>query len=323
MSTYYTNPTCQAFVSVSRDINLVLLKGGDVLSIVNEVMPVDEAAWGDLQAGMQMYSSQGDGGNGSGLQWSAFYGTQRAQVSERCLQYYRVSNGSVVQGPRPVFFVVTSAKGSPLESSTKLALLREIYNPKITYDADANVLHLWFWSNALSWSRYYENMASAQFNMATMSSPNSKALFYATGKMVQAWCTGAYQFGYSSIQPSGSDMIANNGVSTQGFANSGWDMVPIFNNPEIIATTTTGSAGTQMGDGYAPQNYVSPKVFPVMVTSRVSNTPFHNVSAYPNGLGGYAANLIGEPLVCGWYDGVVNSWTMGIQTSMLILGDGY
>ena len=344
MATISPNPYFSSWHNVSRDINLVMLKNGDVVAFINEVFPVDTAF-----PGLQTFGYQ----NGP-QKWNEkvgdIYGSY-AGVSSRSLVYYRMSGNAVVQGPRPVYYAISPIaipmnsiefqQGPQAISNLGLAMFTDVFNPKIIYDADANVLHLWFWSN---WNatnpfiglcpKYYfsqtlnRGLAAMGPDASTGSSEAARVLYYVTGKFEQVWARGGYMYGYqNSLNPSGGTPVGN-----QGFQNEGWDLIPIFTSGYAIAATyTAGSnvwpirSGT-VSDGYSYIGTQWPSYFPIQFVSPITpNCPFYNVTAYPLGPTGLSTTALGEPLNLNLYaDSTTSTGTFatGMQTALRILGDG-
>lgn len=339
-----SNPYYNYYKNVSRDINLVLLKGGDVVSFVDDVIPVDSA-----NPGLQMADNQALM-QGNQLSWGV-QGIQNNEqllsTSQRGLVYYRISNGVVVQGPRPVYYVPTGGPfgvglqnvvGQSIESMNVVRVLREVYNPKITYDADANVLHLWFWANAqttvVNGAQSYSRTTQYNFGMGTTPisvrsgvqyNTYERVLYYTTGKFVKSWAKGAYLYGYQTLLAVGNQNgYIGTQIGLQGFQNEGYDLVPLFNDPFPIAATTDVSQFGQGGivnDGYDVGGIQMPAMFPMYLTSR--NGPFFSGWGYPMGIQGPQVSVLADPVNLNWYDSTtLPIWVMGTQTCARILGDG-
>ena len=335
------NPYYSSFINVSRDINLVMLKGGDVVAFVDEVFPVDPA-----RPGLQCHGYQG------GPQtWTESLGGINSTASCRGLVYYRMSGGDVVQGPRPVYYSRgQNYKGTGMDYNQNaesgyyygLSMFTEIFNPKVIYDADSNTLHLWFWANwntQFTISPIYYGYSQSQgytqglapmypdnlWNFTQGHRMGSRVLFYTTGKFIQTWVKGSYMYGFqSTLQP-----ISTAPVGAQGFQNEGWDLIPIFGNPFIIAATTnydTLNLPGNVSDGYGMAGCQWPSYFPIQFNGPiVANCPFYNVTAYPNGLSSPGVAAFAEPLALSLYDNPTassGSYAIGIQTPVRVLGDG-
>lgn len=221
------NAGMQFYVNLRRDINLVLGKDGQCFSFVNEMLPKPASE------PFNIYKSAASSS-------VMFASTYQPYTSERTLLWGRMANNMLVSGMRWVPWY-KGKRGCPEDQN--VYPFREIFCPTVVYDIDSNVLHLWFWTNAINVgvaTKYREIWDGKQVFIGTDMATQvkvlnrydaSKVLCYATGEFVSTKVTGGLVF-YETSYQSGDEFY---GGSMNGFSETAFDMVPLFCEPKLIS----------------------------------------------------------------------------------------
>ena len=207
------------FFQTTRGPELVFLPDNDVVGFFPNLTV------GAATQGMNIY-------RGSNKTSTLYASSSQYDVLEavRVLCWGRVSGISLVTGPRWVPFV-----NADTVDSTDIRPLIEVFSPRVVYEKDTNVIHLWFWTNfktAYTGTTYdidelyrigitdYDDFALAA----------RRALCYTTGHFVRGYVDGGYLGG-------------NYSLSGDGFADETNDLVPVFQRPKIVQYAGSDTPG--------------------------------------------------------------------------------
>ena len=326
------NPYMGSSFHLRRDINLVLTADKQAIVFVNEMLQ---------KPATTPYSIYNGGGDliYQNATYQPFY-------SERTLLWGRESNGWFVSGMRWVPWY-HGPRGCPV--TDEVYPFREIYCPTVVFDADRNVIHLWFWTNAKgisSISTYKDIWDDKQvfhgndidaIRVIANTPDVSRVLCYAMGEFVQGRIVGGLVFNESCYEPG--DESA--GITMAGFQNDAQDLIPVFCEPKLISLDLTiqtavvspdyqGPLGFQGVQGYGVMGDCLPiagryhtwdgfqsPFFPAQIVS--GTFPNHVVDIYDNGKQG-AVTRPGTTMMVP--DGQfvtlpVGTWIIGMQTMIV------
>lgn len=105
-------------------------------------------------------------------------------------------------------------------------VLRETINPKVTYDMDSNIIHLWFWTNfkKLPPDNLYNDDSEylLWINEDTFANRELTTVYRAL-----CYTVGTLQYGYIN------NGFASGDPTSKDIAKDGYDVIPIFKKPKI------------------------------------------------------------------------------------------
>ncbi len=196
---------------LSRNPEQIILNNKHSLSLMQDRITLQ-----DNVTGMQVSRVQG----GSIL--FSVSGADVPIINDRILLYQRVtSDGTDTKGLHYCFYTTSTVVGGVVTAKP----LREVINPRATYDVKSNNIVLWFWTNFLvdpgtsylDDSTYLYRINETDFDASVTV---IEALCCATGSMQELYIVG------------GAVGLAGTG---EGRGTDGYDLVPVFNMPKIIS----------------------------------------------------------------------------------------
>lgn len=209
MSTQWQAAGKDGFYHISRGAEIVVIKDRDVVAFIPETIPLAGTS------GMEIYR---DSGESSQVVYKS-EPKEEVKSSERLLLWARLSGSELATSFRWVPYVTSS---NPDE--VKILPLREVYDPRVTYDRTSNMLHLWFWTNIM-WD--YSGADYDESQIIPIGYRGYAAIADKTIKRVLCYAVG--QIGHYYVK----------GGLVQGFVGQQtvtdqYDMVPVFARPTII-----------------------------------------------------------------------------------------
>lgn len=211
--------TVTGFFQTTRGPELVFVSDKDVVGFFPNLTV------GAATQGMNIY-------RGSNKTSTLYASSSQYDVLEavRVLCWGRVSGVSLVTGPRWVPFV-----NADTVDSTDIRPLIEVFSPRVVYEKDSNVIHLWFWTNfktAYSGTTYdideLYRIGITDFDDFALGA--RRALCYTSGHFVRGYVDGGYLGGDYSL-------------SGDGFADETYDLVPVFQRPKVVQYSGSDTPG--------------------------------------------------------------------------------
>lgn len=217
----------QSFMSVNRHAEPIVTRDNDSMAFYSEILPFSSTAgmtvWSDSDKVTQIYTS-----------------STIVPAGKRALLMTRVSNNAIVSVGRCVYYVASSDPGS-----TSIKPFTNVFAPRVVYDLNSNMLHLWFWANMdKGWSGTAYDEASVYEvgygnfweHAGNEPQPYKKVLFYTSAPLRHCHVQGGYVAGFLGQQ------------GTQGLADEMDDIIPVFSLPTAL-NNFSGTEYFPVGNG--------------------------------------------------------------------------
>jgi len=197
------------FPHVSRQPESVIYRDRDIVAYIPDVLKEDIATAMevfDKQSGTSLYKVAGGNNPEAG---------QRILMSGRTL-----TNGVLTNGLRCAIYKTGT-------TATDAKVLREIISPRVTYNRDANIVVMWFWTNFESEVTEYDDTEGTLYWIDEDDFDSSKTVYRALcctiGRIEKRYITGG------AIDGSG--------------AADGSDLLTVFEKPTILQLRPTSTGG--------------------------------------------------------------------------------
>lgn len=209
---------------VGRNPEPIITKDGDLIFFTHGTMIAD------------MTGSITVSGNDGGSIIAQVPSANVPKKGYRILLYSRLtSNMTLANGLRAAIYYTDG-------SNTQAGCLREVINPRISYDSVSNTIYMCFWTNYKALPPGDEYSASSQYLWAIDETDEN---FDWDQKVYRALCytIGSLQYGYID------GGFAEGKPITKDIQNVGYDIIPIFKKPKIAQWRTISASETeQAGD---------------------------------------------------------------------------
>lgn len=230
-----------SFPQVGKNIELITMPDGDQFAFWSDVLPLDPSDSPSLEMSTTGASAT-DSVDVSDPYLMKKDGTITQPLKqERVLVWMRMSGGAVISPIRWAGFYRD-------KNLNEIRPLREVFNPKITYDGSSNVLNLWFWTNVRV---DMNNSSSGLYTQDDLIVQNGS-----TQGCKRVLCVSKGRFVYGKITSGGhiKDYFSDTTTgfyygkeeataSVSGIHKFGYEKVPVFECPQLIYGKTTETYG--------------------------------------------------------------------------------
>lgn len=239
----YLNADRYKFFNISRGAELISLSSGDVMAFIPDIVTKNAVS------GMSITLSDGAVGVLASPTYAATGTDVAVVVSNRVLLFARVTSGGIANGFRWVPWI--DGAYSSGSDNTVIRPFREVYSPRVIYDANANLLTMFFWTNVntthdtftYSYTDIYPIGDSDYGPLITATAgqvPAKRVLCCAQGSIRQVKIAGGIITGLGQPLP-----VADSPDLAP--ADDVFEMVPIFNRPWVVNSNVPAGYETAPG----------------------------------------------------------------------------